>query len=128
MKLESKIKWMEKWCKKQGLILNLDGEVGFGRPCIGVLSFDETEYPDYKWYDKTTYKHIDNNGEVWIPERAYHKHECVAVLKQDEESINQLYRWLKWFDKNNFVYEYVDIEEEDCIFFKRNKHHRMVKK
>lgn len=95
------ISWMVHWCKNEGLILNLNGEVGFMRPCVGVIS--DSNYPEYMWYDGS-FVRIDSNGDVWVPARAYHKHPCVAVLGTDDESVKQLYTWLRWFDENNFHY------------------------
>lgn len=126
MNLQDKITWMETWCKEQGLILTLEGECGFGRECVGVLS--SGCYPDYAWYDKD-YNQIDNNGEVWCPEGAYHKHPCVAVLGRSEASIEQLYEWLKWFSDNNFKYvcEIVVCNDPLELMLGRDKAHRMVK-
>lgn len=100
---DKKILWMTKWCKKAGLKLELSGECGFGRECVGVLS-SWGNYPDYEWYDDN-YDRQDSNGDVWVPADAYHKHPCVAVLGRGEEAEAQLYDWLKWFDENGFVFE-----------------------
>jgi hypothetical protein len=78
MKHEDKIKFMQEWCQKQNLTLVLEGEVGFGRQCVGVLSEQCGAYPDYIIFDED-YNIVDGN-EVWTPEDAYHKHPCVAVL------------------------------------------------
>lgn len=99
---KEQISWMESWCKKQGLTLQLEGECGFGRECVGVVG--EGLYPDYEWFDEN-YKRIDSNGEVWRPLDAYHKHPCVVVLGRGEEAEKQLFEWLQWFDKNNFHYK-----------------------
>lgn len=99
---EEKIEWMAIWCAKNKLQLELEGSCGFGRTCVGVLSHGN--YPDYHWYD-SEYEREDNNGEVWTPEDAYHKHECVAVLGHGQYAEEQLYNWLKWFDENNFKLE-----------------------
>lgn len=95
------ISWMANWCKREGLTLELEGEVGFFRPCVGVVG--DFNFPDYMWYDDN-FERVDRNGDVWTPERAYHKNPCVAVLGTDDESVKQLYEWLKWFDENNFHY------------------------
>lgn len=96
---KDKIKWMKSWCKTQKLNLSLQGECGFGRPCVGVMARDI--YPDYVWHDEK-YNRIDPNGEVWVPKDAYHKHPCVAVLGWGEDAESQLYDWLRWFDSNGF--------------------------
>lgn len=97
---EEKVAWMALWAAKNKLQLMLEGEVGFGRQCVGVVT--EGHYPDYEWYDNATYERIDPNGDVWTPPDAYHKHPCVAVLGRGEAAEAQLYDWLKWFDDNNF--------------------------
>lgn len=99
---EQKIQWMAVWCAKNGLQLVLEGEVGFGRECVGISV--DGNYPDYHWYDDN-YDRIDPNGKVWTPENAYHKHPCVAVLGRGKKAESQLYDWLKWFDENNFKLE-----------------------
>lgn len=113
MTKEQKIEWMKEWAEKENLVLTLEGECGICRPCVGVLDKEMEHYPDYIWYDEDYENRIDDNGDVWIPERAYHKHPCVAVLEQDDESIDQLYNWLKWFSKNNFHYVKAERPERD---------------
>ena len=98
-----KIQLMLAYCASKGLTLELEGECGFGRECVGVLANDK--YPSYNWYDKKTWERVDKNGEVWTPKDAYHKHACVAVLGRGEEAESQLYEWLCWFELNNFVLE-----------------------
>lgn len=99
---EQKVQWMAVWAAKHGLKLELQGECGFGRECVGVSS--GRNYPSYEWYDEE-YNRADGNGDVWRPEDAYHKHPCVAVLGRGERAEAQLYDWLKWFDDNGFCVE-----------------------
>lgn len=96
---KTKLQWMAEWCAKNSLALNLQGECGFGRECVGVLAGDS--YPEYEWYDDQ-WERADSNGEVWTPADAYHKHPCVAVLGRGDDAEEQLYQWLKWFDDNGF--------------------------
>lgn len=98
-----RIEWMHRWAVANDAQLILEGECGFGRECVGVLV--DGSYPDYEWYDERTYNRADENGKVWIPEDAYHKHPCVAVLGRGEAAETQLYEWLKWFDANGFHIE-----------------------
>jgi len=102
MTREERIEWMAVWAAKHNLKLNLEGECGFGRECVGVSS--DGNYPDYQWYDED-YERADDNGEVWTPPNAYHKHPCVAVLGRGEEAEKELYDWLRWFDENGFTLE-----------------------
>lgn len=98
-----KIEWMAMWAVKNKMMLNLEGECGFGRECVGVTAHDQ--YPDYRWYAQDSFDRIDKNGDVWIPTDAYHKHPCVAVLGRGEVAEAQLFDWLWWFDTNGFVVE-----------------------
>ena len=128
---QEKIEWMAIWCAKNKLQLVLEGSCGFGRECVGVVA--EGSYPDYYWYDHETYKRLDKNGEVWTPEDAYHKHECVAVLGRGEVAEAQLYEWLRWFDDHGFVFESGDqpLRHDEGLFgllLGRNRYKRMVKK
>ena len=100
---KKKLAWMADWCAKNTLALNLNGECGLGRECVGVSNGDN--YPDYEWHDENTYERMDSNGEVWTPPDAYHKHPCVAVLGRGKKAEEQLYDWLKWFDENGFRVE-----------------------
>lgn len=129
MTRQEKIEWMAIWAAKNHLALELEGEVGFGRDCVGVLANDC--YPDYMWFDPATYDRMDTNGEVWQPKNAYHKHPCVAVLGRGEEVEAELYEWLKWFDANGFKLETGSnpIERLDMIeiLFGKHKWARMVK-
>lgn len=130
MTREEKIEWMAIWAAKNGLQLNLEGECGFGRECVGVLSGES--YPDYEWYDEETYERQDENGDVWTPEDAYHKHPCVAVLGRGEKAEAQLYEWLKWFDENGFKLE-TGIQKMDPrlgmigVLLGKHKFQRMVR-
>lgn len=98
---DEKLQWMAVWAMRHGVAVQLNGEVGFGRECVGIIS--DGAYPDYEWFDDKTYERVDNNGEVWTPPDAYHKHPCFAVLGRGEAAETQLYDWLKWFDDNGFA-------------------------
>jgi len=125
-----KLGWMMEFAKKNNAIINLNTSCGLGRPCVGLV-VDES-FPDYEWFGND-WERIDPNGEVWIPEHAYHKHPCVAVLGTGEAAEEELYEWLKWFDDNNFIVEIIDLDNKDELHFielmmGRNKHRRMIKK
>ena len=128
---EEKIQWMAVWAARNGLQLELNGECGFGRECVGV--FVDGHYPDYEWYDGETFERIDHNGDVWIPENAYHKHPCVAVLGRGEHAESQLYDWLQWFDANGFKLETGAAKMDPSlgmigILLGKHRYARMVKK
>ncbi len=103
MNHQEKLDWMALWAARNNCQLALEGECGFGRECVGILAGDC--FPDYEWYDDDTYERSDQNGDVWIPPDAYHKHPCVAVLGRGGDAESQLYDWLKWFEDNRFTLE-----------------------
>lgn len=122
MTRDEKIQWMAVWCAKNSVALELNGEVGFGRECVGIVK--KGCYPDYEWYNNSTWNREDKNEDVWTPPNAYHKHPCVAVLGRGEDAEDQLYRWLKWFDENNFKVtsevNYDGLSQIDLLFGKQN--------
>ncbi len=129
MSHKDKIQFMTDFCERHNLTLTLEGECGFGRDCVGVLAANEC-YPDYEWHDYDgNYQRLDNNGDVWTPIDAYHKHPCVAVLGRGENAEDQLYEWLKWFDENNFKCEVVRTGKNDAmsVLMGSNFQARMVK-
>ena len=130
MTRDEKITWMAVWAAKNNCQLVLEGEVGIGRHCVGIVV--DGNYPDYAWYDED-YKRADKNGDVWCPENAYHKHPCVAVLSRGEEAEAELYEWLQWFDKNNFKIETGSVPIKDGfegriqILMGQHRYARMVR-
>jgi len=91
---EAQIVYLTEWAGRYRCALQLNGEVGFGRECVGILNGGP--YIDY----------ADEAG-IWTPEDAYHKHDCVAVLGHGGEALEQLYRWVKWLDGNRYGVEVV---------------------
>ena len=133
MKHKDKINWMIQYAHNNKVRLELEGECGLFRECVGILA-DNGNYPDYEWHDEETYKRIDNNGKVFTPKDAYHKHPCVSVLGRGKEAESQLYEWLKWFDDNCFIVEtgihdWKEKEYDDLdLILGKHEYARMVKK
>lgn len=128
---QDKFHWMLKWCFKNKVLLRLDGECGIGRKCVGIVAMPGM-YPDYEWYDEDA-QLIGDGAEIWTPERAYHKHPCVAVLGQDDESVEQLFQWLCWFDKNGYKVETGMVKRRDRfseveLLLNKHLYARMVRK
>jgi hypothetical protein len=126
MNHKEKIKWMIKWAHENKVVLDLEGECGFGRECVGIVL--NGSFPEYEWYDDE-YNEISGN-DVWTPKDAYHKSPCVAVLGRGEFAEKQLYDWLKWFDDNNYKVSSVPNTEEAnnvLAFMLRPSIVRMVK-
>lgn len=90
------IVYITEWAARYRCSLQLNGEVGMGRPCVGVLKGDT--YIDYA-----------DAPEIWTPEDAYHKHDCLAVLDHDDAgaALGQLYQWVKWLDGHGYGVEEV---------------------
>lgn len=129
MSRQDNIDWMELYAKCHGATLSLTGECGFGCPCVGIIINDV--YPDYEWFDEG-YNTISENGDVWTPADAYHKHPCVAVLGRGEDAELQLCEWLKWFNKEGFIIKTGEISRDAPfgqieIMLNQHKYARMVK-
>ena len=126
---KDKLYWMALFAKKHNVTLVLHGTCGLARKCVGILDGDI--YPDYEWYDEETDERIDRNGDVWIPDDAYNKHPCVAVIGRGEHAESQLYEWLKWFDTNGFAIERGNVTRDKPfdsieIMLCKNRYSRMV--
>jgi len=114
--MEKYIENIKKFAEKHGLTYTLEGECGFGRECVGILKGDN--YIDYNPTDRDC-EYITGlyNEKLYdiVPPKAYHKHNCLAVLGRDEESIKQLSEWVDELEKLNckitqFVTGYTGIE------------------
>jgi hypothetical protein len=88
------------FAEKHGLNLVVDGECGFGRPCVGFTDA-RSNYVDYNPCSVGDYKPIeglqdDRHYEI-TPEDAYHKHDCMAVLNHGDrdKALAQLLEWVE---------------------------------
>lgn len=77
---------IKKLCDDTGLQFS-KGEIGFGRPCVGLLNVVTDCYVDYEIHNMVTYK-IVAELTVETPEDAYHKNPSLAVLIQPEDYEN----------------------------------------
>jgi len=72
-----------------------EGEVGFGRECVGLLK--EDKYVDYNptdsHYERLTDFYDERLDDITPPD-AYHKHDCLAVLGRGDDAIRQLSDWV----------------------------------
>ena len=109
---------LERFALDHKLILQDEGEVGFGRLCVG---FTKREcYVDYVRRDQS-------HGAIWNDERlrppegvvdAYHKHECMAVLSRSEdrsEALRQLIIWVKHYNELGVVVTEYSNENLDVL-------------
>ena len=109
---EARIVYITEWAARYGATLQLNGQVGIGRPCVGVLKGDHyIDSADVKWGgDRFA-------GDWWEPEDSYHKHDCVAVLNHDDDeaALAQLYEWVKWLDGHGYGIEEIYREPSSQI-------------
>lgn len=100
---DAQIVYITEWASRYGATLQLAGEVGFGRECVGVLKggvyIDTAEIKGREAYQP--------GGDWWEPEDSYHKHDCLAVLGRGGEALAQLYEWVKWLDGHGYGIEEV---------------------
>ena len=87
---------IQEFANRFKLIFEDDGIVGFGRKCVGLtngnnyVDYNPMQYPDYDYVEEF----YDERLFDVIPENAYHKHNCLAVLGNKESSIIQLSEWI----------------------------------
>ena len=112
--LETSKKICQDFANKHELIFRKEGEVGFGRSCVGFLAGNDA-YVDYN-PTKAVYRGADLNPFSFEPveefckvdlspphevEDAYHKHDCLAVLyygEDNSEAIHQLAHWVRYME------------------------------
>ena len=108
---ETQIVYLTEWAARYRCSLQLNGQVGFGRDCTGILKGDTyIDTSDIK--GETAYT---ADGEWWEPEDSYHKHDCLAVLGHGEEALTQLYQWVKWLDEHGYGVEEIYREPSSNI-------------
>lgn len=107
--------YLQEFANKHGIVLEKEGEVGFGRSCVGFthgsgyIDFNPCkmggDYKDIKeLYDER----------LWAPDEvdSYHKHQCLAVLVHGDdydEGLKQLEVWIRHLESQGEV-EVVDYE------------------
>lgn len=93
---EQCIEVIKAFADKHNIQYELEGEVGFGRECVGFLKGEN--YVDYNPICGPDYEYVldfyDERLSNITPENAYHKHDCLAVLGRGEQSIQQLAEWV----------------------------------
>lgn len=102
---DDRFNWLAGWAARNGCQLTTNGEVGFGRPCAGILTNDA--YVDYDYND-------DDVIPDGVPD-AYHKHPCLAVLHNGlpdgiDGALEQLFTWVTHLDAKGYR---VVIEDRD---------------
>lgn len=90
---------LENFSVKHNIKLIIDGEVGFGRKCVGFLK--NLSYVQFNPIDLQDYEPIEHLQDVRLypPNEvtdAYHKIDCLCVLVHDENYEKALYQLYKW--------------------------------
>lgn len=104
--IEEKIEFMQLWAARNKCYLELEGQVGFGRECVGILqgnSYVDTPGSGHNYHPE--YEEVQPPETV---DSTYHKHDCLCVLGRDEDAIHQLYVWVKKLADNGAVVEIQD--------------------
>lgn len=100
---EAQIVYITEWAARYGATLQIAGQVGFGRECVGVLMggtyIDTADIKEREAYVE--------GGDWWEPEDSYHKHDCMAVLGRGDSALAQLYEWVRWLDSHGYGIEEV---------------------
>ena len=91
---------IQEFANKYKLIFEDDGEVGFGRPCVGLIS-KAGAYLDYNAYEFKRGHIFPYDFRLEPPievSDAYHKHDCLCVLVHDGDygkATRQLELWIE---------------------------------
>lgn len=98
---DEQVRYLADWAVRNDCQFKLEGEVGFGRECVGMLRGNS--YLDYShlWQEMP-------GEEFWWPQNAYHKHDCMAVLGRGPDAVRELYDWAKWLDEHGWTTQDVD--------------------
>lgn len=102
----------QRFAAEHKLIFEDDGEVGFGRPCVGFM----TRHSSYLDYSPRDCHGPDPTFEVFadcecpeaeppdsVPD-AYHKHDCMAVLGTGDDAVAQLATWVRHLEAQGTVF------------------------
>lgn len=105
----------QRFANEHKLIFEDEGEVGFGRPCVGFLARGG-RYLDYnpgRYGSSGNYEPIEElHCQAAEPPdgcAAYHKHNCMAVLGHGDRAVAQLAAWVRSLESQGRV-EVVDFE------------------
>ena len=93
----------ERFAIAHRVIFEDEGEVGFGRSCVGFV----TRAGGYVSYNPRNAKEYELIEELVCPEAeppedapdAYHKHDCMAILGRGASAIGQLAAWVRSLER-----------------------------
>ena len=105
---------LQRFANEHKVLLEDNGEVGFGRPCIGFLRGGS--YIAHNPYNSSDFARIWPEDQRLLPPGtvpdAYHKHDCFAVLVHGDDydkALVQLNAWVEHLEAQGTV-ELVEYE------------------
>lgn len=129
--LDAQKAWLRMWAAVNKLVFEDEGEVGFGRKCVGIR--DGQQYVDLgppKEYKNPPHRSIwspevaegahayDRESKIDYAPDAYHKHDCLAVLVHGGDyakAIGQLYAWVQMIDQRGLVIKRADRQVDGAL-------------
>jgi hypothetical protein len=107
------IEWLRGWAAKNECKLDIQGTVGFGRPCVGIVYEGGNafggHYISYAWYgmegNAEELRKVNRIVRNAAPPDAYHKDDYLAVLGEGYGALEQLYDWVVAIDAAGLVTE-----------------------
>jgi len=94
--MKEHIENIKQFADKWGIDFIEHGSCGFGRRCVGL-----SKYGNYVDYNPMSHPDYEQIPELFsellydaVPEDAYHKHNCMAVLGEGPGAIEQLSKWV----------------------------------
>lgn len=116
--IQMQIDWLKSWAADRKCYVEEKGEVGFGRPCVGIIH--GTAYVDLGPPEAIE---IPRQNTIYFPAvvegahapagvNAYHKHDCLAVLARPipdydgydyDAALVELFTWVQQIDKAGLV-------------------------
>lgn len=110
---DEQIQLLQRFANDHGIVLQLEGSVGFGRECVGFthgdnyVAYNPLRYPDF---EPVSGFEDDSIGDC-APADAYHKHNCLAVLVHDGDRDNAILQLVQWVEAmNEFGVEVAEYE------------------
>lgn len=90
--------FVEGYAAAKNLRVKWDGEIGFGRECVGLLDPDRRSYVAYSWDSPC--------GPPPEAPDAYHKDNYIAVLGSGPDTEAQLAAWVRRLAEVGATFEY----------------------
>lgn len=100
------------WAADNRVIIT-EGECGFGRECVGITAGNQ--WVDWRVTNMQSYQYEEGYYDGFVPDTAYHKHDCVCVLGQDDAAWADLMVWLDNIIQGGWIVLHLDREPKDTL-------------